>query len=50
MAARQKHSQIMSDEKRHDPYAALRVRDFRILLLTRLAITIASQMEVVIVR
>ncbi|HET6401489.1 MAG TPA: MFS transporter [Candidatus Kapabacteria bacterium] len=34
----------------HDPYAALRVRDFRILLLTRLAITVASQMEVVVVR
>ncbi len=37
-------------EKAHDPYAALRVRDFRILLLTRLSITIASQMEVVVVR
>ncbi len=35
---------------RHDPYAALRIRDFRILLATRLAITIASQMEVVVVR
>ncbi|HZK76942.1 MAG TPA: MFS transporter [Candidatus Kapabacteria bacterium] len=35
---------------KHDAYAALRVRDFRILLLTRLAITIASQMEVVVVR
>src|SRR6476646_7472982 len=35
---------------RHDPYAALRIRDFRILLLTRFAITIAGQMEVVIVR
>ncbi len=37
-------------EVKHDAYAALRVRDFRILLFTRLAITIASQMEVVIVR
>lgn len=36
--------------KGHDPYAALRVRDFRILLATRLAITIASQMEVIVVR
>ncbi len=35
---------------KHDPYAALRIRDFRILLLTRLAITVASQMEVVVVR
>src|SRR5579883_690128 len=35
---------------KHDPYAALRVRDFRVLVLTRLAITIASQMEVVVVR
>jgi MFS family permease len=41
---------MVPDEKRHDPYAALRIRDFRILLLTRLAITIASQMEVVVVR
>jgi MFS family permease len=37
-------------EPRHDAYAALRHRDFRTLLLTRFAITIAGQMEVVIVR
>ena len=35
---------------KHDAYAALRVRDFRILLLTRFAITVALQMEIVIVR
>jgi MFS family permease len=35
---------------KHDPYAALRVRDFRVLVLTRLVITIASMMEVVVVR
>jgi MFS family permease len=39
----------MSPQK-HDPYAALRIREFRILIFTRLAITIAAQMEVVIVR
>ena len=38
------------ETQRHDPYAALRIRDFRVLVLTRLAITIASQMEVVVVR
>jgi MFS family permease len=37
-------------ETRHDAYAALRVRDFRILLLTRLAITLTGMMEVVVVR
>ena len=36
--------------ERHDPYAALRIRDFRLLILSRLAITIASQLEVVVVR
>ncbi len=50
MAAPDTQNKASHPEKRHDPYAALRVRDFRILLLTRLAITIASQMEVVIVR
>jgi MFS family permease len=35
---------------RHDPYASLRIRDFRLLILTRFAITIASQMEVIVVR
>src|SRR5947209_4074502 len=40
----------MSVAKPHDAYAALRIRDFRILLLTRFAITIAGQMEVVVVR
>jgi MFS family permease len=40
----------MASGERHDPYAALRIRDFRVLVLTRLAITIASQMEVVVVR
>src|ERR1039458_5469642 len=34
----------------HDPYAALRVRDFRLLVLSRLLITITGMMEVVIVR
>jgi MFS family permease len=36
--------------QKHDPYAALRIREFRILIFSRLAITIASQMEVIIVR
>ena len=36
--------------QKHDPYAALRLRDFRILIFTRFAITIASQMEVIVVR
>ncbi|HEY3875763.1 MAG TPA: MFS transporter [Candidatus Kapabacteria bacterium] len=41
----------MADQSpRYDAYAALRIRDFRILLLTRFAITIASQMEIVVVR
>src|SRR6185312_12888710 len=35
---------------RHDPYAALRIRDFRLLILTRFGITLASQMEVIVVR
>jgi len=35
---------------KHDPYAALRVRDFRVLILTRLAITMSGMMEVVVVR
>src|SRR5438132_14356531 len=40
----------MSEVTKHDAYAALRIRDFRILLLTRFAITIAGQLEVVVVR
>jgi len=36
--------------EKHDAYAALRHRDFRTLLLSRFAVTIAGQMEVVIVR
>jgi MFS family permease len=50
MAGWRKRNNVSPKNERHDAYAALRVRDFRILLLTRLAITIASQMEVVIVR
>src|SRR5947208_2770296 len=34
----------------HDAYAALRHRDFRLLLLSRFAITVAAQMEVVVGR
>jgi MFS family permease len=41
---------LADQSPRYDAYAALRIRDFRILLLTRFAITIASQMEIVVVR
>jgi MFS family permease len=39
-----------SQMPKHDPYAALRIRDFRVLILTRLAITMSGMMEVVVVR
>ncbi len=50
MAAWRKRNMAVPEEARHDAYAALRIRDFRILLLTRLAITLTGMMEVVVVR
>lgn len=38
-----------TDKKKHDPYAALRIRDFRFFSLSRFFITLAIQMQAVIV-
>lgn len=40
---------FMSDDRRHDPYAALRSRDFRLFLVGSMASTIGNEMQAVAV-